>query len=1042
MATYVQGYKMYDREPTPFVPDYKFLSNVLETRQNRYDQNYKAINDAYSKVVFADLSRAENQETRDQFASQIAPKMAQISGYDLSLRQNADMAKGVFTPFYEDDNIVRDLTNTANYKFGIRYADQLSRSPDKEQRDLFWQTGVDDLNIQMEKYLQASTDEALNMSVGNYVPNPNLYEYALELLDEQGFTVEKDILTPDKNGKPKWIVRQKNGDLVTETAYAYLNRALMDDPRVIQGYQVKSRVDAYNFAKAGVESGEFGSIAQGEEFWARQTIDNISTEAALQLGTKKEEAEKLGDTAARWEEYTNKYDFPEGHSAELIRSDWLQRYRAATQGIEDTRDIINTGINADKDLMNKAFMMYMGVNIQDDLAAAAMSYSMKDYSMTIEADPYGLKLADYEFKSALQKEKFLLDKALKDYELSLQPPQEGDIDLTLNTSNAGNIDISDISDDGTVNSTAPTLQNNNKTKVEYLKNIKAKQAEFILQHHQFTSDDPSNIVINGNKLSINEARKFLNNPNNLKTLEKLYTSAAENIGDPNAFPEGDLSDSEKATLTALRLMPRDIKRDTNRVADLTKLETEVAWNNYKNLLQMKNSYGKELFEAYVDGIPNIFGGDTRGGEGFRGRDATSILSKEEYIAEYNKWADAKGLHRSSVGMIAGGAPVSTPIGSVGASPSIVNPIWAADKVASVYNFFAGEDSQAPRVKKGFDRKASTKKAEELYDEQVKYINATMNGAIDFHQNERGDENFESQFRRFSFIEGVEGIAPGEMTGASGSMMNGYKSQFNPMAPEGTPALTEYMNFKRQIESVGVMSVNFGDQSTMENANMEDDPIARAVLQGLSSSIQTYFTADKDGNGNRKATGLGVRPDFTIEYNPIFGGARDVEKNSGYVLEINNKWMESYLKGQGFTAEAISDWYEDGGSNIISVTVDKRLDQNPKSLQNVFNNNPLSDVAAEINYSSDNNYMYDVHKQSGGFLKVYRDGARYMYEFQGLGFNDETGEFFTQQKGKPQFLTGDPRELDALVSNLEYKMDELSAYNLGRLKLWQEKNPKK
>ena len=919
------------------------------------------------------------------------------------------MAKGVFTPFYEDDNIVRDLTNTANYKFGIRYADQLSKSPDKEQRDLFWQTGVDDLNIQMEKYLQASTDEALNMSVGNYVPNPNLYEYALELLDEQGFTVEKDILTPDKNGKPKWIVRQKNGDLVTETAYAYLNRALMDDPRVIQGYQVKSRVDAYNFAKAGVESGEFGSIAQGEEFWARQTIDNISTEAALQLGKQKEEAEKLGDTAARWEEYTNKYDFPEGHSAELIRSDWLQRYRAATQGVEDTRDIINTGINADKDLMNKAFMMYMGVNIQDDLAAAAMSYSMKDYSMTMEADPYGLKLADYEFKSALQKEKFLLDKALKDYELSLQPPQEGDIDLTLNTSNAGNIDISDISDDGTVNSTAPTLQNNNKTKVEYLKNIKAKQAEFILQHHQFTSDDPSNIVINGNKLSINEARKFLNNPNNLKTLEKLYTSAAENIGDANAFPEGDLSDSEKATLTALKLMPRDITRDTNRVADLTVLETEVAWNNYKNLLQMKDSYGKEMFEAYVDGIPNIFGGDTRGSEGSRGRDATSILSKEEYIAEYSKWAKANNKHNTK----------------------------------SEFDGYTSYGSgPVTRYKFVFNPEEAAEKGAERYDNQVKYINATMNGAIDFHQNERGDENFESQFRRFSFIEGVEGIAPGEMTGASGSMMNGYKSQFNPMAPEGTPALTEYMNFKRQMESVGVMSVNFGDQSTMENANMDDDPIARAVLQGLSSSIQTYFTADKDGNGNRKSTGLGIRPDFTIEYNPIFGGARDVEKNSGYVLEINNKWLESYLKGQGMDAEAIRNWYDAGGSNIISVTVDKRMDQNPKSLQNVFNNNPLSDVAADINYSSDNNYMYDVHKQSGGFLKVYRDGARYMYEFQGLGFNDETGEFFTQQKGKPQFLTGDPRELDALVSNLEYKMDELSAYNLGRLKLWQEKNPKK
>ena len=200
---------MYDREPTPFVPDYKFLSNVLETRQNRYDQNYKAINEAYGRVVYADLSKPENQETRDQFAKQIAPKMAQISGYDLSLRQNADMAKGIFTPFYEDQNVLRDLTNTANYKFGMRYADMLSRSPDKDQRNMYWQEGVDDLNIQMEKYLAAPLDQALNMGIGNYVPNPNLYEYALKLLDEQGFSYETDIPVADKDGNPKWIISSR-----------------------------------------------------------------------------------------------------------------------------------------------------------------------------------------------------------------------------------------------------------------------------------------------------------------------------------------------------------------------------------------------------------------------------------------------------------------------------------------------------------------------------------------------------------------------------------------------------------------------------------------------------------------------------------------------------------------------------------------------------------------------------------------------------------------------------------------------------------------
>lgn len=1037
MATYVQGYKMYDREPTPFVPDYKFLSNVLDTRQTRYDQNYKAINDAYSKVVYADLSRAENQETRDQFAKQIAPKMAQISGYDLSLRQNADMATGVFAPFYEDDNVVRDLTNTANYKFGLRYAESLSTSPDKDQRDLYWDTGVKDLNIQMEKYLQADQASALNMSIGNYTPNPNLYEYALKLLDEQGFNVEKDILEP--NGR--WKITQKNGDLVTEQAYAYLNRALMDDPRVMQGYQVKSRVDSYEFAKQKIESGEVQSIAQGEELWARSKIDEIATQQAILLGSKKAEAEKIGDTAARWEEYTSKYNFPEGHSSYKTASNWKQKYLAATMGVEDTRNLVNLGINsgesANQDLMNKAYLMYMGVNIQDDLGAAAKSYSMKDYSFKLTENKYGLETYKAELKSALQREKFILDKRLADYEKEINQVGPNQ-DFLITDDKPGNVKY-EITDDGTVKSTANTIQNNNTARKAFLSGIKDEQVDFVLSHHQFSeaykdNPNPHTLTIDGNDYSLTEAREFLSKPANSRHLETLYTTAADNLEDQNAYPTGDMSDADQQKLKNLRHAPKDILKKINRNTALNQLEVETAWNNYSGLLSMKESYGKDLFNLRTQGVPNIFGGDTRGSEGASGKNATSILSREEYRAEYNKWADAKGLHRGSTGgPLIGGAPVSTPAGYIGMSPSLINPSFIAEATRGIYNFFAGEENQVPTVRKSFDVKKSTKIADENYDEQIKYINATMNGAIDLHRNDKGDENFESPFKRFSYIEGSVGIGQDQMTGASALLQQGYKSQFNPLTTQpGDPAYTDFKVLIDQInDGRGVIAIAPGNIMGQDNFDGENNDESQQMLMSLASAVTKYFNAPRDSRGNVKTTGLGKAPFFDIQYNPIMGGAKDEEKNSGYTISVSPEWHSEYLKQNGFENDEIKELLQDDNAGTISIVVDKRLDFNRKSMNNM--QAAVSDVNAAISLSDNNYYEYDGGNE-GGYLRVYKDGAQFFYEFQGKTFNSTTGEFEVSQKGSGIPLVdpnGTPvtlNQLDGYVNGLELDMDNIVLRN--------------
>ena len=71
MSTYVPGVETYLPDIKPFTPDYKFLSSVLQSRQDKYNRNWQTTNDLYSKIVYAPLSREDNLDKRKQYIEQI-----------------------------------------------------------------------------------------------------------------------------------------------------------------------------------------------------------------------------------------------------------------------------------------------------------------------------------------------------------------------------------------------------------------------------------------------------------------------------------------------------------------------------------------------------------------------------------------------------------------------------------------------------------------------------------------------------------------------------------------------------------------------------------------------------------------------------------------------------------------------------------------------------------------------------------------------------------------------------------------------------------
>jgi len=163
MATYIKGVTDYIPALEPFKPDYKFLSDVLSVRQDRYDTNYKQLNDLYSKVVYAPLSRTDNAQTRDQYANRLSNGLKQISGLDLSLQQNVDVAKGLFKPFFEDKALIKDMAATKLYAKENQRANSYLNSPDQDVVRQYWDTGVQGLQMWMDKYKNATAEEACSV---------------------------------------------------------------------------------------------------------------------------------------------------------------------------------------------------------------------------------------------------------------------------------------------------------------------------------------------------------------------------------------------------------------------------------------------------------------------------------------------------------------------------------------------------------------------------------------------------------------------------------------------------------------------------------------------------------------------------------------------------------------------------------------------------------------------------------------------------------------------------------------------------------------
>ena len=264
MATYIQGITDYIPQYQPFQPDFNFFAGVIQKKQQQYDQNWSKLNSLYGKFLNAPLTREDNIKNRDQYYKQSVAAIQKITSMDLSLDQNVQQALQVFSPLYNDKNLIHDMSYTKKAMENFSKLDSLKSCVGEKCDGKYWNEGQLFIQYKLDEYKRASVDEALNMSAPDAVPMIDVMGKANELAKEF-----KPVVQETSQGM--YIVTRKNGQLVQVPLYEHFKALIGEDPAVKRMYAVEAYVERENFIRTSESKGI--SREEADQIYARDKYE-------------------------------------------------------------------------------------------------------------------------------------------------------------------------------------------------------------------------------------------------------------------------------------------------------------------------------------------------------------------------------------------------------------------------------------------------------------------------------------------------------------------------------------------------------------------------------------------------------------------------------------------------------------------------------------------------------------------------------------------------------------------------------------------------
>ncbi len=1000
MATYVPGTETYLPDIKPFTPDYKFLSAVLDTRQDKYTSNWKATNEVYNKVVYADLSRGDTTEQRDQYVENLAPSLEKIAGMDLSLAQNADSAKAVFAPFFEDDLIVRDMVYTANYRKQMDYADRLLRSSDQSQRDKYWEEGRKALQYRMEDFVNGTPEEALSAPIVKYTEDANLFKLSQQVLGEMKpplkIKVDKFGTNSDGSVNTDWIVTQQNGDLVTGPALQYIQETLQNDPRVQQAYQTEAYVASRDFAAVEMQEGRASSVKQGQNAWAQNIFAQVDAQNAIIVAEKQKILAEQNKTNENWDTYQKINGIIPGSDEDKSKKEQLSAYEATKADLQNqmqVREILDTPAADDiESNLNRAYQLIMHSEMQNDMVKAAQNFSMRDMESTMRVNKYALQEKQQKYDMAqirarginaqnlqAQKKKDDRDLAIEKGEI-LSDAQKAAMIALQKSLQAGTVKKGDantlgfsVDGDGNVDPNANVVKLTTTQYVEDDNKIAAAQLQYILDAAQGQNPNGDNndqqFTIAGQ--SAEELPFWM--PGHKSEMDNYLGISKMDVAD------GSFKMKEyKGSIEKLRNELGEKDENGNFI-------NREAIDNYFNIYQARTqdidnikatnpSYAQsqEYADLYVSGASikqakinadmNVQSAINIQAETYEQTRKIARDSKSENGSDVRRFMDEGGMEdivweRNGKSHIMSREQYINAMKKKAEAGELVNVNddyeWDAGTNNKDYMIDEikyqpyqvrtadGTDTRYKETKTGkkvVDMSALKDEAGQVYDALSASLNSGLTGATGNGQFKTATYNSIALGRDNTIADLETGIT--------------YEGTVDPKSPTsaGNIYMSNMLDQINALEAKGIKPTFIQGDIVAGGDNINAGfTLGERVFEMYKADLNSYF------NNPKSSSAISAMPRATIEYMPTYGDPESGEKTTaGYTITYNSDWLASKVKGP--TSDPTAQYGSINSTDLAklyegtTVVFDQKEDLNPKSANNnaVYSSSVVSQIMANPN----------------------------------------------------------------------------------------------
>lgn len=422
MATYPQGITTFIPSYQPFQLDWNVLARNVQLKQTKYDKNWQKLNNIYGALYNSQVSNPESMKVRDNLLKQIDFDVRRVSGLDLSLQSNVTQAEQIFKPFYENKNLIADIVKTKEYNNAVAYGQSLKTSKNKDERDMYWGGGFEYLNNRMEEFKALPFDQISSFGNFKYTPYVNVDALSNEITKDMG-----DMTIEYKNGR--YIYKDVNGDKIIGTLNDVLQSRLGSDPKVQEFYNIKE----YNKRKNEIRTTMANNPGMTEE---QAEIEYLNTKVPGLILSQEQRKFALEQQNKVYKQNIKDYksaiakgkDKPETElklkqteQALAMNEQMLNQVSndlSLLDGDVDNKTLLTNGsqqvdLQDVNELRRRVIPSYVQSMINTDLLGAAETYSRRNMSRTMKADPYAQ--IDYQAASSLNthKNKALFDAWLK-----------------------------------------------------------------------------------------------------------------------------------------------------------------------------------------------------------------------------------------------------------------------------------------------------------------------------------------------------------------------------------------------------------------------------------------------------------------------------------------------------------------------------------------------------------------------------------------------------------------------------------------------------